>query len=50
MVLIGWDECFPKDIYGGQLLITINKDVNNQMLPFAFTMIKLILKTPDIIC
>src|ERR1044072_18441 len=38
--LIGLDGCFLKGMYGGQLLIFVGKDGNNQMFPIASAVVE----------
>lgn len=37
MPIIGLDECFLKDYYGGQILAAIGRDSKDQMFPITFT-------------
>ena len=38
--MIGFDGCFLKGEYGGQLLSALAKDGNNQMFPIAYAVVE----------
>lgn len=37
---IGLDLCFSKGYYGGQILVAVGRDPNDQMLPIALTVVE----------
>ena len=38
--IIGVDGCFLKGKYGGELLTTVGRDGNDQMLPLAYAVVE----------
>ncbi|XP_014496535.1 uncharacterized protein LOC106758121 [Vigna radiata var. radiata] len=38
--IVGLDECFLKTKYGGELLTTVGRDGNEQMLPIAYVVVE----------